>query len=132
MTLTSRSRRLIRLGLGLAVLSVLVTSGWMWLRDSSFVAVRDVQITGVTASDGERVRAALQNAAQEMTTLHVREQALREATASFTSVEDLRVRTDFPHAMTIEVIERQPVAALAGGAASAGSRSRARASCCAA
>ena len=48
-----------------------------------------------------------------MTTLHVREQALREATASFTSVEDLRVKTDFPHAMTIEVIERQPVAALA-------------------
>jgi cell division protein FtsQ len=114
MTLTSRSRRLIRLGLGLAVLSVLATSGWMWLRDSSFVAVRDVQITGVTASDGERVRSALQNAAQEMTTLHVREQALREATASFTSVEDLRVKTDFPHAMTIEVIERQPVAALAG------------------
>ena len=97
------------------MLSVLVTSGWMWLRDSSFVAVRDVQITGVTASDGDRVRAALQNAAQEMTTLHVREQALREATASFTSVEDLRVKTDFPHAMTIEVIERQPVAALAGG-----------------
>jgi cell division protein FtsQ len=115
MTLTSRSRRLIRLGLGLAVLSVLATSGWMWLRDSSFVAVRDVQITGVTASDGDRVRAALQNAAQEMTTLHVREQALREATASFTSVEDLRVRTDFPHGMTIEVVEREPVAALAGG-----------------
>lgn len=115
MTLTSRSRRLIRLGLGLAVLSVLVTSGWMWLRDSSFVAVRDIQITGVTASDGERVRSSLQNAAREMTTLHVREQALREATASFTSVEDLRVRTDFPHGMTIEVIERRPVAALAGG-----------------
>jgi cell division protein FtsQ len=114
MTLTSRSRRLIRLGLGLAVLSALVTSGWMWLRDSSFVAVRDIQITGVTASDGDRVRSALENAAREMTTLHVREQTLREATASFTSVEDLRVRTDFPHGMTIEVVERRPVAALAG------------------
>ena len=86
----------------------------MWLRDSSFVAVRDVQITGVTASDGERVRSALETAAREMTTLHVREQALREATASFTSVEDLRCATDFPHAMTIEVVEREPVAALAG------------------
>ena len=112
MTLTSRSRRLVRLALGLAVLSVLATSSWMWLRDSSFVAVRDVQVTGITASDGDRVRSALVTAAREMTTLHVREQALREATASFTSVEDLRVKTDFPHAMTIEVIERQPVAAL--------------------
>ena len=115
MTLTSRSRRLIRLGLGLIVLLALAGSGWMWLRDSNLVAVRDVQVTGVTASDGERVRSALENAAQEMTTLHVREQALREATASFTSVEDLRVKADFPHGMTIEVIERQPVAALAGG-----------------
>ena len=60
-------------------------------------------------------RAALESAALEMTTLHVREEALREATATFTSVEDLRVRTDFPHGMTIEVIERQPVAALARG-----------------
>jgi cell division protein FtsQ len=115
MTLTSRSRRLIRLGIALAVLSVLATAGWMWLRDSSFVAVRDVQVTGITASDGDRVRAALVTAAREMTTLHVREHALREATASFTSVEDLRVKTDFPHALTIEVIERQPVAALAPG-----------------
>ena len=57
-----------------------------------------------------------------MTTLHVREQVLREATASYTSVEDLRVRTDFPHGMTIEVVEREPVAALAEGAASAASR----------
>src|ERR671915_37508 len=103
MTLTSRSRRLIRLGLGLVVLLALAGSGWMWLRDSSLVAVRDVQIAGVTASDGDRVRSALENAAREMTTLHVREQALREATSSFTSVEDLRVQTDFPHGMTIEV-----------------------------
>lgn len=115
MTLTSRSRRLIRLGLGLVVLVALAGSSWMWLRDSDLVAVRDVQITGVTASDGERVRAALETAAQEMTTLHVREQALREATASLTSVKDVRVKTDFPHAMTIQVIERRPVAALAGG-----------------
>ena len=83
--------------------------------DSSFVAVREVQVTGITASDGDRVRAALVSAAHEMTTLHVREQALREATASFTSVEDLRVTTDFPHALTIEVVERRPVAALAAG-----------------
>ena len=70
-----------RYGLGLGVVVALAGGGWMWLRDSSFVAVRDVQVTGVTASDGERVRAALQSAAQEMTTLHVREDALRQAVA---------------------------------------------------
>jgi cell division protein FtsQ len=113
MTLTSRSRRLARLGLGLTVLLALAGSGWMWVRDSNLVAVRDLQITGVTASDGERVRAALEDAAREMTTLHVREQVLRQATASFPSVQDVRVRTDFPHGMTIQVIERRPVAALA-------------------
>jgi cell division protein FtsQ len=86
----------------------------MWLRDSSYVKVRDVEITGVSTSDGDRVREALTIAAREMTTLNVREEALREATASYTSVDDLRVKTDFPHGMTIEVIERQPVAALAG------------------
>ena len=108
------SSRALRYGLGLGVVVALAAGGWMWLRDSSFVAVRDVQVTGVTASDGERVRAALQSAAQEMTTLHVREDALRQAVATFTSVDDLRVRTDPPHAMTIEVVERRPVAALAG------------------
>jgi cell division protein FtsQ len=85
----------------------------MWLRDSSLVRVSDVQITGVTASDGDQVRAALEGAALDMTTLHVREDVLRQATASHPSVGDLRVSTDFPHRMTIHVVERQPVAALA-------------------
>ena len=116
MTLTTRSRRLIRLGLGLAVVFAFAAGGWMWLRDSSFVKVRDVQVTGVTASDGEQVRMALETAAREMTTLNVREDALRQATATFSSVDDLRIKTDFPHGMTIQVVEREPVAALAGAA----------------
>ena len=38
-----------------------------------------------------------------MTTLHVREDALRAAVAPFSSVADLRVHPDFPHEMRIEV-----------------------------
>lgn len=113
LTVTRRGRRLLRLGLGLIVLGAAATAGWMWLRDSSLVEVRDVQITGVTASDGELVRSALESAALEMTTLHVRPQALRDATANTTSVASLKVSADFPHTLRIQVIERRPVAALA-------------------
>jgi cell division protein FtsQ len=113
MTVTRRGRRVLRLGLGLIVVLALAATGWMWLRDSSLVAVRDVRITGVSASDGERVKTALQGAALEMTTLHVRPEALEEATANLTSVRSLKVSTDFPHGLNIQVIERRPVAALA-------------------
>jgi cell division protein FtsQ len=112
-TVTRRGRRILRLVFGLIVLSAAVTAGWMWLRDSSLVAVRDVQITGVTASDGEQVKTALETAALEMTTLHVRPQALRDATANLTSVKSLEVSKDFPHTLRIHVNERRPVAALA-------------------
>jgi cell division protein FtsQ len=113
MTVTRRGRRLLRLGLGLIVLGAAAAAGWMWLRDSSLVEVRDVQITGVTASDGELVKSALESAALEMTTLHVRPQALKDATANTSSVGSLKVSADFPHTLRIQVIERRPVAALA-------------------
>jgi cell division protein FtsQ len=113
LTVTRRGRRVLRYGFGLITVLALAGGGWMWLRDSTLVAVRDVQVTGVTASDGEQVKAALESAALEMTTLHARADALREATASYTSVAGLKVTTDFPHGMTIHVVERQAVAALA-------------------
>jgi cell division protein FtsQ len=113
MTATRRGRRLLRLGLGLVLLLALATTGWMWLRESSLVAVRDVRITGVSASDGEQVKAALRSAALEMTTLHVRPEALEDATANLSSVRSLTVTKDFPHTLNIHVNERRAVAALA-------------------
>jgi cell division protein FtsQ len=113
MTITPRGRRLTRLGLALILLGGLLAAGWLWLRDSGLVRVRAVTITGVTASDGDQVRAALEQAALGMTTLHVRERTLREATAPYASVAGLRVRADFPRKLTIDVIEQQPVAAIA-------------------
>ena len=77
MTVTRRGRRLLRFGLGLILVLAVSSAGWMWLRDSSLVAVRTVEITGVTASDGEQVKSALEAAGLEMTTLHVNPQALR-------------------------------------------------------
>ena len=103
----------LKIGLAVAALLALAGGGWIWLRDSGLVRVHDVEISGLTASDGEQVRGALAVAAQSMTTLHVRERALREAVARFPSVGDLKVHADFPHRLAIQVIERRPVAALA-------------------
>jgi cell division protein FtsQ len=103
-----------RYGLVLVVVIALGVGGWVWLRESSLVEVREVQITGVSASEGDDVKQALDSAAREMTTLNVREDALRHAVGRYASVGDLKVTTDFPHRLMIEVIEREPVAALAG------------------
>jgi cell division protein FtsQ len=104
-------RALLVLGLAAAVLA----GGWLWLRDSSLVAVRDVQVTGASSTAEPRIRGALDAAARQMTTLHVREDALLRSVAGFPSVASLHVRTDFPHRLAIEVVERQPVAVIANG-----------------
>jgi cell division protein FtsQ len=89
--------------------------GWLWFRDSSFAAVRQVTVSGSTSSEDARVRAALEAAGRGMSTLHPDQEALREAVEPFASVADLRVRADFPHELRIEVIEHEPVATLQSG-----------------
>jgi cell division protein FtsQ len=56
------------------------------------------------------VRGALREAALKMTTLNLREDALHAAVDRYSSVADLRVTPDFPRKLTIEVVERHPVA----------------------
>ena len=102
--------------LAAALAVLLVLGGYLWFRDSSFVKVDDVFITGVTTSEAPRVRSALKAAALDQSTLHVREDALRTAVAPYQSVADLRIDADFPHKLTIEVIEHAPIAALQAGA----------------
>jgi cell division protein FtsQ len=94
---------------------VLLTFGWLWFRDSSFVRVQDVEVTGASSSEEPKIRAALEEAALDQTTLHVRKGALRDAVRQYASVADLRVTTDFPHAMRIDVAEHEGVAALEVG-----------------
>jgi cell division protein FtsQ len=77
--------------------------------------VRDVEISGTTSSEEPRVRAALDAAARDMTTLHVREDALRSAVAQYSSVAAIEVQADFPHTLEIRVIENTPVAVLVSG-----------------
>jgi cell division protein FtsQ len=97
----------------LALLAGLVLAGYrLWLRDSTLVAVRSVNVVGASGPDAERIRAALDAAGREMTTLHVREAALRDAVRPFPLVRTVTVETSFPSGLTIRVIERR-IAALA-------------------
>lgn len=89
--------------------------GWLWLRDSSLVAVQRVSVVGASGPDAGQIRSALTVAGRGMTTLDVNMGALRTAVSPFPVVKDLRVSTHFPHRMVIRVIEQVPVAVITDG-----------------
>ncbi len=95
--------------------ALLLGGGWLWLRDSTLVAVKKVNITGVTGPDAFQIRSALRAAADNMTTLDVRVGQLKTAVAPFPAVKDLRVSAQFPHGLRIRVIEHVPVGAVVVG-----------------
>lgn len=102
----------VRVGLAAVALVAVVGGGWLWLRDSSLVAVRKVTITGVYGPEASQIRSALTLAARNMTTLDVRDGQLRTAVDPYPVVKDLRVSSQFPHGLRIRVIEQLPVGAL--------------------
>jgi cell division protein FtsQ len=95
------------------VFALLLGGAWLWLRDSSLVAVEHVAVTGESGPDAAPIRAALMRAARSMTTLDVRTDRLNVAVAPFPVVRALRVSTEFPHGMRIRVIEQTPVGVIA-------------------
>jgi cell division protein FtsQ len=97
-----------RLLTALAVV-VAIAAGWMWLRDSPLVAINQVDIVGASGAQAGAIRAAVHSAAQDMTTLHVRPDAMRKALAPYAIVKDVQVRADFPHRLKVSVIEHQAV-----------------------
>ncbi len=100
-----------------AFLAVLAVFGgaWLWLRDSSLVAVQDVTVTGVSGPDATKVREALADAARDMTTLHVRQDELRTAVDPYPGVLRVSTDADFPHRLRIAVHERNPIGAVVAG-----------------
>jgi cell division protein FtsQ len=88
-----------------------------WFRDSGLVAVERVRVEGVSGADREQVIAALTDAAEGMTTLHVREDQLEAAVASFPTVASVAADADFPHGLEVQIDERRPaLVAESGGA----------------
>jgi cell division protein FtsQ len=89
---------------------VLLGGGWLWLKDSSLVRIKTVTVIGLSSNEGPQVRTALTAAARNMTTLDVDRAALEQTVNRFPSVAGLRIQTDFPHGIAIEVTERKPIA----------------------
>jgi cell division protein FtsQ len=95
-----------------AVLLAVLAAAWLWLRDSSLVAVRRVSVVGASGPDAARVRAALSLAARDMTTLHVRRAQLATAVEPYPAVAGVEAHPDFPHGLRLVVREHVPVAAV--------------------
>ncbi|MGH2989345.1 MAG: cell division protein FtsQ/DivIB [Solirubrobacterales bacterium] len=104
------ARRVVALAL---VGAALAAAYQLWLRDLGVVAVRDVEVVGASSADGAEITAALTEAAQGMTTLHVREDELRAAVRDYPTVGSVSADPRFPNGLTIEVAERRPVAIVA-------------------
>lgn len=114
-TTARRAPRVRRTLIALTLVIVGLAAGYVfWLRDSSLVRVQEVTVTGLTTAGAGGIRATLTQAAEEMTTLNVDVDALEEAVASEPAVAGLRVDRELPHGLTLEVIERQPVATVEG------------------
>jgi cell division protein FtsQ len=97
-----------------AALLALVVLGamFLWLRDSRLVGVRQVDVTGVAGSQAEEIRGALTDAGRGMTTLHVREDALRDAVQAYPVVRELHADADFPHRLRITVNSYDPIGSM--------------------
>jgi cell division protein FtsQ len=95
-----------------AAVVLLAGLGWFWLRDSSLVAVDRVTVTGVSGPDAGSIRRVLEDAARDMTTLHVSEGDLQSAVAAYPQVKGIHVATHFPHGLDITVTEHNPVAVI--------------------
>jgi cell division protein FtsQ len=112
--LPPRLRR--RLAATAAVAVVLGGLYMLWFRDSSLVSVDRVSVTGLSTKDAKTLRRALVAAGSSMTTLHVDHDRLEQVVAGYPVVSGLRVSTDFPHGLQIEVVEHRPAAiAVTGG-----------------
>ena len=115
----SRARRNWRRRVVLATLAafVLALAYWFWFRDSGLVAVSKVRVEGVPASSpgAAGLERALERAGRQMTTLHVQPQLLERAAAPFPLVRSVSAEPDFPHTLSVRVVERRPAAVIGSG-----------------
>jgi cell division protein FtsQ len=100
----------------LGALAVALAAGYLfWLRDSSLVAVDDVEVVGVTAGEREQIVAELTAVAKRMTTLHVDRDRIERVASAYPTISSVEVDPNFPHGMRIEVVERPPTLLVRGG-----------------
>lgn len=97
------------------VAGALAITYFAWFRHSSFVAVENVKVEGVTSADRDQVTAALTGAAKGMSTLDVDAGKLAGAVSGFPTVASVTADASFPHGLTVHVTERNPVLVASDG-----------------
>ena len=97
-----------RFALAIVALAALGAGYLFWLRDSSLVAVNDVEVVGVVGPEREQVVAELTRIGEQMTTLHADRERIERAAARFPTVDSVSVDPNFPHGLRIEINERPP------------------------
>jgi len=100
-----------RLIVAFLIVAALVAGYMLWFRDSSLVAIESVKVTGVDVAPG--VEEELTAAATGLSTLHLDREAIEAAVAEDPSVMGLKIETDFPHGVNIDVQSRTPAGWLA-------------------
>jgi cell division protein FtsQ len=93
----------------------LAVTYFAWFRHSSFVAVENVKVEGVSSADRDRVTAALTDAAKGMSTLDLDAGKLASAVSGFPTVASVTADPSFPHGLTVHVVERTPVLVASDG-----------------
>jgi cell division protein FtsQ len=91
------------------VLLVLYGLYMFWFRNLSWFAIHDVTIKGATTNERE-IKSAVEQVAGDMTTLHIKDDELRDAVARFPTVASVGASTSFPHGLEVSITERLPVA----------------------
>jgi cell division protein FtsQ len=91
------------------VLLVLYGAYMLWFRNLSLFAVHDVTIRGATTNE-RQIKSAVEQVAGDMTTLHIKDDELRDAVARFPTVASVGASTSFPHGLEVTITERLPVA----------------------
>lgn len=108
-----RERRSFRLRLfaflALILILALAAGYQFWLRESSLVEVRNLEIVGLSTKDeeGKQIDQAIRAAMGEMTTLDVQPGLLEEELSRFPRVSSTSIETSFPDSATVTVTMRE-------------------------
>ena len=81
----------------------------LWFRNLPLFAIDDVTVTGATTNE-QAIKEAVEQVAGDMTTLHLKDDELRDVVAHFPTVASVGATTSFPHTLHVTVTERLPVA----------------------
>lgn len=85
-----------------------------WFRSSELVRVQHVTVTGISIKDGQRLSAALTNAALGSSVLDVPVRKLEAVASPWKSVKRIEASADSFHDLKLKVVEYKPVAVYVG------------------